>query len=55
MPVRDTVILEVIPSHVQVQIARKFPGNADGTQIELQEAAVEAARRGLTVVRVIVY
>jgi uroporphyrin-III C-methyltransferase len=45
-------VLEMIPSHVQVQIARKFPGNADGAQIELQEAAVEAARRGLTVVRV---
>lgn len=48
-------VLEVIPSHVQVQIARKFPGNADGAQIELQEAAVEAARRGLTVVRVSSY
>ena len=45
-------VLEMIPSHVQVQIARKFPGNADGAQTELQEAAVEAARRGLTVVRV---
>ena len=48
-------VLEVIPSDVQVQVARKFPGNADGAQIELQEAAVEAARRGLTVVRVRVY
>ena len=48
-------VLEVVPSHVQVQIARKFPGNADGAQIELQEAAVEAARRGLTVVRVSIY
>ena len=45
-------VLEIIPSHVQVQIARKFPGNADGAQFELQEAAVEAAKRGLTVVRV---
>lgn len=50
-----TAVLEMIPSHVQVQIARKFPGNADGAQIELQEAAVEAARRGLTVVRVSTY
>lgn len=50
-----TAVLEMIPSHVQVQIARKFPGNADGAQIELQEAAVEAARRGLTVVRVSIY
>ena len=48
-------VLEVIPSDVQVQIARKFPGNADGAQTELQEAAVEAARRGLTVVRVRFY
>ena len=48
-------VLEMIPSHVQVQIARKFPGNADGAQIELQEAAVEAARHGLTVVRVSIY
>jgi uroporphyrin-III C-methyltransferase len=48
-------VLEMIPSHVQVQIARKFPGNADGAQMELQEAAVEAARRGLTVVRVSFY
>jgi uroporphyrin-III C-methyltransferase len=48
-------VLEMIPSNVQVQVARKFPGNADGAQIELQEAAVDAARRGLTVVRVRVY
>jgi len=48
-------VLEMVPSHVQIQIARKFPGNADGAQIELQEAAVEAARRGLTVVRVRIY
>ncbi|KAF9785505.1 uroporphyrin-III C-methyltransferase [Thelephora terrestris] len=44
-------VLAIIPSHVQVQIARKFPGNADSAQSELQETAVEAARRGLTVVR----
>ena len=48
-------VLEVVPSHVQVQIARKFPGNAEGAQTELQEAAVEAARRGLTVTRVSIY
>ena len=48
-------VLEMVPSHVQIQIARKFPGNADGAQTELQEAAVEAARRGLTVVRVRIY
>lgn len=45
-------VLALIPSHVKVQIARKFPGNADGAQNELMEAAIEAAKRGLTVVRV---
>jgi uroporphyrin-III C-methyltransferase len=45
-------VLALIPKHVHVRIARKFPGNADGAQIEMMEAAVEAAQRGLTVVRV---
>lgn len=45
-------VLAIIPSHVEVRIARKFPGNADYGQAELMEAAIEAARRGLTVVRV---
>ena len=45
-------VLALIPSYVEVRIARKFPGNADGAQHELMEAAVDAARRGLTVVRV---
>ena len=45
-------VLRLIPKHVEVRIARKFPGNADGAQNELMEAAVEAARQGLTVVRV---
>ncbi|KZT08794.1 uroporphyrin-III C-methyltransferase [Laetiporus sulphureus 93-53] len=44
-------VLALIPPEVEVRIARKFPGNADGAQAELMEAAVEAARRGLTVVR----
>ncbi|GJE97828.1 uroporphyrin-III C-methyltransferase [Phanerochaete sordida] len=44
-------VLALIPSHVEVRIARKFPGNADGAQNELMEAAVEAARQGRTVVR----
>ncbi len=48
-------VLALIPADVEVQIARKFPGNADGAQNELMEAAVEAARRGLTVVRVSLY
>ena len=45
-------VLALIPPHVEVRIARKFPGNADGAQNELMEAAVEAARQGRTVVRV---
>jgi uroporphyrin-III C-methyltransferase len=45
-------VLALIPKHVHVRIARKFPGNADGAQMEMMEAAVEAAKRGLTVVRV---
>ena len=45
-------VLALIPAHVEVRIARKFPGNAEGAQSEMMDAAVEAARRGLTVVRV---
>ena len=44
-------VLALIPPHVQVRIARKFPGNAEGAQIEMMEAAVEAAQKGLTVLR----
>ncbi|KAI0087070.1 uroporphyrin-III C-methyltransferase [Irpex rosettiformis] len=44
-------VLALIPPRVKVQIARKFPGNADGAQNELMEAAIEAAKKGLTVVR----
>ncbi|KAJ7729099.1 uroporphyrin-III C-methyltransferase [Mycena maculata] len=44
-------VLALIPPTVQVRIAKKFPGNAEGAQNEMMEAAVEAARRGLTVVR----
>jgi uroporphyrin-III C-methyltransferase len=47
-----SAVLELIPPSVKVQIARKFPGNAEGAQTEMMEAAVEAANRGLTVVRV---
>ncbi|KAI6024573.1 uroporphyrin-III C-methyltransferase [Pisolithus marmoratus] len=46
-----SAVLELIPQHVELRIARKFPGNADGAQTEMMEAALEAARRGLTVVR----
>jgi uroporphyrin-III C-methyltransferase len=44
-------VLALIPETVEVRIARKFPGNAEGAQSEMMDAAVEAARRGLTVVR----
>lgn len=45
-------VLALIPARVEVRIARKFPGNAEGAQSEMMDAAVEAARRGLTVIRV---
>ncbi|KAJ3574350.1 hypothetical protein NP233_g1827 [Leucocoprinus birnbaumii] len=44
-------VLSLIPKSVQIRIARKFPGNADGAQQEMMEAAIEAAQKGLTVVR----
>ncbi|KAI0053399.1 uroporphyrin-III C-m [Auriscalpium vulgare] len=44
-------VLALIPPDVEVRVARKFPGNAEGAQQEMMEAAVEAAQRGLTVVR----
>ncbi|KAI0297556.1 tetrapyrrole methylase [Multifurca ochricompacta] len=44
-------VLALIPKHVEVRIARKFPGNADGAQQEIMEAAVDAASHGLSVVR----
>ncbi|TFK42235.1 uroporphyrin-III C-methyltransferase [Crucibulum laeve] len=44
-------VLAIIPKGVQVRIAKKFPGNAEGAQMEMMEAAIEAANRGLTVVR----
>ena len=45
-------VLAIIPKQTEVQIARKFPGNAEGAQQEIMETAVDAASRGLTVVRV---
>jgi uroporphyrin-III C-methyltransferase len=45
-------VLALIPQGVEVRIARKFPGNAEGAQDEMMETAIGAARRGLTVVRV---
>ena len=37
---------------MEVRIARKFPGNADGAQEEMMRDAVKFARKGLVVVRV---
>ena len=45
-------ILTLIPKHVSVRIANKLPGNVELAQIEMMEAAVDAANKGLTVVRV---
>ncbi len=45
-------VLSLIPKHVEVRIARKFPGNAEGAQTEMMEAAILAAKQGMTVVRV---
>ncbi|KAJ3799376.1 uroporphyrin-III C-methyltransferase [Lentinula aff. detonsa] len=44
-------VLELIPSKVEVVIARKFPGNADRAQQEMMERAVKEARKGKCVVR----
>ncbi|KIK59328.1 hypothetical protein GYMLUDRAFT_677470 [Collybiopsis luxurians FD-317 M1] len=44
-------VLALIPSRVEVVIARKFPGNADRAQQEMMERAVYEARRGRCVVR----
>ncbi len=44
-------VLDLIPKHIEVRVARKFPGNADGAQTELMEMAVAAARLGKNVVR----
>ena len=48
-------VLALVPKNVEVRIARKFPGNAEGAQQEMMEAAIDAASRGLTVVRVRYY
>lgn len=46
-----TEILNLIPPHIPLEIARKFPGNAEGAQSELISRAIEAAHKGHTVVR----
>ncbi|KAL5519592.1 MET1 [Sanghuangporus vaninii] len=46
-----SAILSLIPAHIPLHIARKFPGNAEGAQQELMDMALTAAREGKTVVR----
>ncbi|KAI0384467.1 uroporphyrin-III C-methyltransferase [Hypomontagnella monticulosa] len=44
-------VLDLIPRRTPVHIARKFPGNADAAQDELQELAIAGVREGKTVLR----
>ncbi|KAK5626944.1 hypothetical protein RRF57_002659 [Xylaria bambusicola] len=44
-------VMDLIPRRTPVQIARKFPGNADAAQNELQEMAIAGVREGKTVLR----
>lgn len=44
-------VLDLVPRRTPVQIARKFPGNADRAQEELLEAALQAVQAGKTVLR----
>ncbi|KAI0424201.1 tetrapyrrole methylase [Xylaria sp. FL1042] len=44
-------VLDLIPRRTPVHIARKFPGNADAAQNELQEMAIAGVREGKTVLR----
>ncbi|OJD18027.1 hypothetical protein AJ78_01919 [Emergomyces pasteurianus Ep9510] len=44
-------LLDLIPRRTEVQIARKFPGNADKAQEELLEMGITAIRAGKTVLR----
>ncbi|KAF3013311.1 hypothetical protein E8E14_010967 [Neopestalotiopsis sp. 37M] len=44
-------VLDLIPRRTPVQIARKFPGNADAAQEELLEMALAGLQEGKTVLR----
>ncbi|KAI1804815.1 uroporphyrin-III C-methyltransferase [Daldinia bambusicola] len=44
-------VLDLIPRRTPVHIARKFPGNADAAQAELEEMAIAGAREGKVVLR----
>ncbi|KAF8323693.1 hypothetical protein DL93DRAFT_2127684 [Clavulina sp. PMI_390] len=44
-------VLALIPPHIPLYIAKKYPGNSEGAQNELMEMALEGAKKGETVVR----
>ncbi|KAK3674343.1 uroporphyrin-III C-methyltransferase [Recurvomyces mirabilis] len=44
-------VLELVPRRTPIQIARKFPGNADAAQEELHRNGLEAMKEGKTVLR----
>jgi uroporphyrin-III C-methyltransferase len=44
-------VLDLVPRRTPVQIARKFPGNADKAQEELHHLGLEALKDGKTVLR----
>jgi uroporphyrin-III C-methyltransferase len=44
-------VLELVPRRTPIQIARKFPGNADQAQDELHRMGLEALQKGQTVLR----
>ncbi|KAI9708751.1 MAG: hypothetical protein M1820_003706 [Bogoriella megaspora] len=44
-------VLNLIPRRTHVQIARKFPGNADNAQEELLKMGLDAMQQGKTVLR----
>ncbi|KAI5364535.1 Putative siroheme biosynthesis protein Met8 [Septoria linicola] len=44
-------VLELVPRRTPIQIARKFPGNADAAQDELHRLGLEALQQGKTVLR----
>lgn len=44
-------VLELVPRRTPIQIARKFPGNADAAQEELHRMGLEALKEGKTVLR----
>lgn len=44
-------VLELVPRRTPIQIARKFPGNADQAQEELHQMALAALQEGKTVLR----